>query len=215
MQPSVFTLYESSSQLLTRRLLIFGGSAVVSLLGVVMCGVVGGIGAAFTAMVMLGFATVLALFVASLGIVPFLDARHVGQVTVERSAVRESKTGRRIDFAQPHTVAVLCSQRVVRTRVKGRYAEYEQSLAYDWVALVFEQGATRLTFTQPHVDASYDSGMRGERRVNRGFLGRPPTPYGARPDGLAVDLMQFDDFERALGKAVSEGFRLGLVARAG
>lgn len=212
MQPNVFTLYESSSQLLMRRLLIFGGTGAVSLLGVVMCGVAGGIGAAATALVMLGFAAVLALFVASLGIVPFLDAQPAGLVSVERSAVHASKTGQRIDFARPHTVTVLCSQRITRTRVKGKYSEWEQGLDYDWVALVLEQDGRRVTFTQDQVSASYDGGIRGERRANRSFLGRPPSPHATKPNGMRVDLTRFDDFERALGSAISEGFRLGLAA---
>lgn len=213
MQPNVFTLYESSSQLLVRRLLLLAGASAIGLLGVVMCGVGGGFGAAATALVMLGFAAVLALFVASLGIVPFLDAQPAGTVTVEESAVHESKTGQRIDFARPHTVTVLASQRITRTRVKGRWAEWEQGLDYDWVAFVFEQDGRRVTFTQEQVSASYDGGHGVERRANRSFLGRPPTPQATKPDGMRVDLTRFDDFERALGRAISEGFRLGVARR--
>ena len=101
-----------------------------------------------------------------------------------------------------------CRGRLARRRNKP----WEQGLDYDWVALVLEQDGRRVTFTQDQVSASYDGGHRGERRANRSFLGRPPSPHETKPNGMRVDLTRFDDFERALGSAISEGFRLSLAA---
>lgn len=198
---AVFDVYESASQLL------LGALAFAGLIIVVMCGIGGGLGSAAVAVVMLGFAAVLALFVMSLGIVPFLDAKPTGKLTVEGSILRDSSTGRAVDFALPHTFHVLASQRVVRTQVQGRFSQWEQSLAYDWVAFVFEQGETRLTLTQPNVSASYDSGDVSQRRANRSFLGQAPTLRTQKPDGIVVDTMRFDDLERAIATAQTLGFR--------
>ena len=147
----------------------------------------------------------------SLGIVPFLDAQPTGTLTLDGSVIRRSSTA--VDFSLPYNLHVLASQRIVRTRVQGRFSQWEQSLAYDWVAFVVEQGATRLTLTQPNVSASYDSGDVAQRRANRIFLGQAPTLRTQKPEGIVVDTMRFDDLERAIAAAQLQGYRAQLARR--
>jgi hypothetical protein len=211
---AAFDVYESASQVLLRRFLILGGLALVGFIFVVMCGIGGGIGLAAVAIVLLGLAAVLALLVMSLDIVPFLDAQTTGKVAFEGGVLRHAEQGTAIDFSHPYNLHVLASQRIVRTRVRPKYGgEWEQSLNYDWVAFVIEQGATRLTFTQPQVSASWDSGDVAQRRANRTFLGQAPTLRPQMPEGIVVDFTRFDEFERALAVAQADGYRAQIARR--
>lgn len=209
MQRDTFDLYETPNEVLIRRALVLGGLGFGGMLLIVACGFAGGASAGMAAMALVGGGLTVTLLVMTLGIVSFFEPREVGRLTVRGTVVTDERQGRAIDLARRHELAVLASQRIVRTRVRGRSIEYELSLAYEWLAFVIRQDGNEITVVQDSVSASSQGyvGLRGERVADRLFLGRPPTLAAARPPGRRVGITQFDELEQALRAALDVGGR--------